>query len=575
MTYRYALIFCLVALFSCEDTPSIDRPNIILIYTDDQGYGDIGYTGNPYIKTPVLDSLANTGIKFNNFYVSPVCTPSRASLMTGRYSIRTGVFDTFNGGAIMDTDEVTLAEVLRENGYSTGIFGKWHLGDNYPTRPADQGFDYTYVHKGGGIGQPGDPDNYYAADSSYFDPVIHRNGLPVKTQGYCSDVFTDELVRFLEAKQGKPFFAYLAFNAPHDPLQVPIEYLRQYDDLDSLVGEEGSDWNMRAAKRVYGMITNIDDNIGRILSALKRTGEMDNTMIFFISDNGHRGHRYTAGLRGSKTTVYEGGIKVPAFVNYKPWGSNEIDTRLAHLDVLPTLMEFTGLSDPGNLDGASFLPIISGSEPPSVFHDRALYYQWHRGFPEADDNAAIRKGDYKLVINAWGGNAGKELFDISTDPGETNNLINEQSDIADSLESEFKNWLSSSVEKSTNLAAQRYIVGADEQETIHLSRNDALGIPFPWINDKRYFFFDLEVAKDNNYQVTLDFREPLENNGHVMVRFGRFQKTVTVKKGAQKITIDSMFVAAGQYRFEAVVYENQNGITLPFTISIQPKMNNS
>ena len=231
------ILFYIIALVSCQQSTNQnispnELPNIILIYTDDQGYGDIGYNGNPYISTPNLDSLAQSGIIFDNFYVAPVCAPSRASLLTGRNSIKTGVFDTWNGGAIMAQSEITMAEIFKKHGYRTGVFGKWHLGDNYPSRAMDQGFDISLVHKGGGIGQPGDPDNFFARDSSYFNPIVHRNGIPEKSTGYCSDVFTDGLIDFIEKKEEAPFFAYLAFNAPHDPLQLPQAYHDMYKGLE-------------------------------------------------------------------------------------------------------------------------------------------------------------------------------------------------------------------------------------------------------------------------------------------------------------------------------------------------------
>ena len=208
--------------------------------SDDQGHGDLGFHGNPDIKTPVLDSLAAVSARFTQFYVSPVCAPTRASLMTGRYSIRTGVYDTYNGGAIMSADELTIAEYLKTKGYICGVFGKWHLGDSYPFRPQDQGFDYTFVHSGGGIGQPGDfYDNYIRPSDSYFDPVIMKNGKKIKTTGYCSDVFTDEMLKFIDTNKSHPFFAYLAFNAPHTPLLVPEKYYTMYENLEIIPDELG------------------------------------------------------------------------------------------------------------------------------------------------------------------------------------------------------------------------------------------------------------------------------------------------------------------------------------------------
>ena len=214
------------------------KPNVILIITDDQGFGDLGFNGNPHIITPVLDELASNSMRFNNFHVSPVCAPTRSSLLTGRYSLRTGVTDTYNGGAMMSNDEITLAEILKENNYETGIFGKWHLGDNYPFRPTDQGFNESLIHLSGGIGQVGDFTNYYAGNRSYFDPVLWHNNQQKKYDGYCSDIFTDEAIKFIEKNKSDQFFCYLSFNAPHTPLQLPEKYYNLYKNIDpSLISE--------------------------------------------------------------------------------------------------------------------------------------------------------------------------------------------------------------------------------------------------------------------------------------------------------------------------------------------------
>jgi arylsulfatase A-like enzyme len=215
-----------------------EHPNVILIITDDQGYGDFGYTGNTHVKTPVLDNLARQSIRFSNFYVCPVSAPTRAGLMTGRYSLRTGVRDTYNGGAMMASSEVTIAEILKAAGYVTGHFGKWHLGDNYPMRPTDQGFDESVMHLAGGMGQPGDFTTWPRGDSSYFDPVLWHNGKQQRYNGYCTDIFAGEAIRFIEENKSRPFFCYLAFNAPHTPLQVPDDYYKIYRNMDPSTGFE-------------------------------------------------------------------------------------------------------------------------------------------------------------------------------------------------------------------------------------------------------------------------------------------------------------------------------------------------
>ncbi|MBT8301325.1 MAG: arylsulfatase, partial [Maribacter sp.] len=299
-------------------------PNVIIIITDDQGYGDLGITGNPHVKTPSIDAFAMESIRFNNFYVSPVCAPTRASLMTGRYSLRTGIRDTYNGGAIMATNEVTIAEMLKQADYRTGVFGKWHLGDNYPSRPMDQGFDESLIHLSGGMGQVGDFTTYFQGDRSYFDPVLWRNGKQKSYEGYCSDIFADNAIAFIEKNHQKPFFCYLSFNAPHTPLQVPDKYYQMYSDIDPSSGFEKdtrpfvemSEKDKEDARKVYAMVTNIDENVGRLLQKLEDLKIADNTLVVFMTDNGPQQTRYVAGMRGRKGSVFRGGVRVPFFLRY-------------------------------------------------------------------------------------------------------------------------------------------------------------------------------------------------------------------------------------------------------------------
>ena len=233
MKINHTLPFLLALIsLSCQKKQASTPPNVILIITDDQGYGDLGIHNNPNIITPAIDAFARQSIRFNNFHVSPVCAPTRSSLMTGRYSLRTGVRDTYNGGAIMAASEFTIAEMLKKVNYTTGIFGKWHLGDNYPSRPSDQGFDESLIHLAGGIGQVGDFTNYFKMKTSYFDPVLWHNNKQKAYEGYCSDIFTNNAIDFIEKNQDQPFFCYLSFNAPHTPLQVPDKYYQMYKDID-------------------------------------------------------------------------------------------------------------------------------------------------------------------------------------------------------------------------------------------------------------------------------------------------------------------------------------------------------
>ena len=287
------LILCL-NIFGTALLKAQNQPNVLLIIADDQGYGDLGITGNPHIKTPVIDNFAQKSIRFNQFYVSPVCAPTRSSLMTGRFSLRTGIRDTYNGGAIMAPGEITIAEMLKKAGYTCGIFGKWHLGDNYPSRPVDQGFDESVVHLSGGMGQVGDFTTWFQGDSSYFNPVLWHNGKQQKYKGYCTDIFATQAIRFIENHQDQPFFCYLAFNAPHTPLQVPEEYYQMYKDIDPASGFENdnrpfpemNEKDKEDARKVYAMVNSIDDNLEKLFKKLDDFKIAQNTIIIFMTDNG-------------------------------------------------------------------------------------------------------------------------------------------------------------------------------------------------------------------------------------------------------------------------------------------------
>jgi arylsulfatase len=512
-----------------------EPPNVILIITDDQGYGDLGFTGNPHVKTPVLDNLARQSTRLNDFYVSPVCAPTRSSLMTGRYSLRTGVRDTYNGGATMATEEITLAEMLKEAGYETGIFGKWHLGDNYPFRPGDQGFDQSLIHLAGGMGQPGDFTTFFKRDSSYFDPTLWYNGKQKSFQGYCSDIFTNEAIRFVEKQsKEKPFFLYLSFNAPHTPLQVPEGYYQQYKDIDPSAGfqdngmpfPEMSEKDKEDARKVYAMVSNIDDNVGKLMQKLDDLGIADNTIIIFMTDNGPQQKRYVAGMRGRKGSVFRGGVRVPFFIKYpkglKP--NQEVNTTLAHIDVLPTLAELCQAKLPEDrvIDGISFAGLLKGEENKSVaFDQRPLFFYWSRKLPELYDNVAIQKGPYKLV-----GNTGYdalpsdfELFHLKNDPYELNNIVAIQRDKANELKNSMDQLVSELTASRHLQEEQRPIIGTAYENPLVLNRNDAGGQRGVWRQEEVYGLWNVEIL-EGTYTIRFKFIEPLENPGKMMLETG-------------------------------------------------------
>ena len=348
------------------EAADIPRPNIVVIMPDDQGYGDHGVTGNTVIRTPNIDALAQESASMSDFYVCPVCSPTRASLMTGRYHYRTRVVDTFKGRSMMEPEEVTVAEVLQDAGYATGIFGKWHLGDNYPLRPDDQGFDESYIHRGGGLAQPSEP---IENNRRYTNPILFENGKQIETEGYCTDLYFDAAIRFIDRckQEGKPFFVYLPTNAPHGPYHdVPDELYQYYKTVDLksiMVGKKG---NVDQLARIAAMIENVDQNIGRLDQHLKEQGLFDNTMVVYLVDNGPNSMRFAGPFRGMKATVHEGGIRSPFFVRWpgRLLPGTVSDRIAAHIDLLPTLADAAGASVPAraNVDGRSLLPLLEGEE---------------------------------------------------------------------------------------------------------------------------------------------------------------------------------------------------------------------
>ncbi len=542
---QYLILFSIfgnMVLISCDEKiPKAESipPNILLIITDDQGYGDLGIHGNPVIQTPILDSLGKNSIQLSNFYVSPVCAPTRSSLMTGRYSLRTGVFDTYNGGAIMSDSEITIAEYLKKAGYKTGIFGKWHLGDTYPFRPHDQGFDISRVHGGGGIGQPGDYyENYIKGDSSYFNPILEFNGIKTGTNGYCSDVFTDLAIDFIKTNKNVPFFAYITFNAPHTPLQVPQSYYEKYHDKgitpDLFPGSRSemdrmNDRDIESARRVYAMVENIDDNIGRIWEALKEEEISENTLIIFITDNGPQQQRYNGGLKNRKGSVYEGGIKVPSFWHWPgKFEPGELEIISAHIDVLPTILDICNIhSEPDNpFDGVSILPELKGES--SQDNQRELAHYWHRGYLEPYHNIAYRSGNFKLVGHGDYNMPDSvfELYDIKSDPYEEEDISTANTELVDSLKNLFDVWYTE-IMKSKNLDIQRIQIGTEFQDPVVLGRNDTKGASAKqWMSDTGMGYWDVMVTEPGFYDIQVRFFDPVEVPGTTSIRFGTVQRTV-------------------------------------------------
>ena len=478
------------------------QPNVVLVITDDQGYGDLGCHGNPVIETPNLDRLHSESVRLTNFHVSPTCSPTRAALMTGHYCNRTGVWHTIMGRSLLRKDEVTMADVFSDSDYRTGIFGKWHLGDNYPFRPQDRGFGEVLIHGGGGVGQG--PD-YWGND--YFDDTYRHNGKLEKFTGYCTDIWFDGAMKFIEANKDQPFLCYLPTNAPHGPFNVADEYSQPYRDK----GVQGNQANF------YGMITNIDENMGRLMQRLKELDLQDNTILIFMTDNGSSAG-FSAGMRGKKGSEYDGGHRVPFFIRWPGGGlegGRDIDRLTAHIDILPTLIELCGLNKPVGVkfDGDSLAALLMGQDKnwpdrrTAGWPDRTLVTDSQRiEHPEKWRKCAVMTDRWRLIN-------GQELYDMKADPAQENNIANEHPEIVEILRQNYERWWADVSQRFDEYC--EIIIGSEKENPTRLMSHDWHTQKVPWSQGtvrsgmQANGFWAVEVARDGTYEFTLR-RWPVE-----------------------------------------------------------------
>ncbi len=500
LAYLIFLISLCVGVVVIDLPPqdTIQKPNVLLIMTDDQGWGDLRFHGNDSIDTPNLDKLAAEGIRFEHFYVSPVCAPSRASLLTGRYHLRTGTSWVTHRKEVMNAKEVTLAELFKTEGYRTGCFGKWHNGAQYPNDPIGQGFDEFFGFKAGHW-------------NNYFNTTLIRQQEQVTTSGYITDVLTDEAISFLEIQQ-EPFLCYVPYNAPHSPFQVPDQYFDKYK-ARGLCDKNAA---------VYGMVENIDHNIGRLLATLDSQGILEETIVVFLTDNGPNGHRFNGGMRGIKGKVHEGGVRVPLFIYWKDHlpTSISIQQLAAHIDLLPTLADLCGLPLPDSLqlDGRSLVPLWE--EPVGQWNERPIF----NIHTEGEDRmwpAAIRTERYRLVIDYGGGKP--QLFDMLQDPGQQVDIAEELPLLRDSLYEELTAWYQDVSNGAFDPAAIPVYQSAGKVEfpapeaeligTLSFAggRGWANDFSINWQNQGDGLRWPLRVAESGTYEVWLRFAKNTEH----------------------------------------------------------------
>ena len=553
---------------SSASTQTNRQPNVVLVITDDQGYGDLGCHGNPIINTPNIDNLYNESVHLTNFHVGPTCAPTRAGLMTGHYCNCTGVWHTIMGRSLIRRNEVTMADVFSANGYRTGIFGKWHLGDNYPFRPHDRGFDVALVHGGGGVSQT--PDFW---GNDYFDDTYYRNSKPEAFTGYCTDVWFDEAMKFIEANKERPFFCYLPTNAPHGPYNVADSYSAPY---------RGQVPDYRA--NFYGMITNIDDNMGRLRAKLKELGLEDNTILIFMTDNGTSGgcsldkdgfvkEGYNAGndsrggfvqMRGVKGSEYEGGHRVPFFMRWPGGGftqSRDINQLTANIDILPTLIDLCGLKGPENVvfNGVSLNPLLIGQA--DSWPDRVVVTDSQRvEYPIKWRKSAAMTERWRLIN-------GVELYDILDDPEQRHDIAEEHPEVVQELRKHYEQWwefVSASFDEDCPI-----VIGSNYEKTSRLTTHDWHGEQCAWnqgqirqgLECNGYWI--IEIAEDGEYEFELQ-RWPKEEDKAITA--GIPSEITDWYHGGRAIDFKTARIKIGEQEKTQAIDPKAKGVTFTFSL---------
>lgn len=532
-------------------------PNVVLVMTDDQGYGDLSIYGNPELKTPNLDELARTSIQFTNFHSDPTCSETRAALLTGRYASRTGVWHTIMGRSILRRDETTLANLMENAGYATGIFGKWHLGDNFPYRPQDRGFQRVVVHGGGGVGQT--PD-YFGND--YFDDHYFHSGEAREFTGYCTDIWFGEGMKFIRENQTRPFFCYIPTNAPHGPYLVADHYKQPY--LDMGIEEPRASF--------YGMIANIDENMGKLTQFLEEEGLAENTILIFMSDNGtaagFQGNKgFNAGMRAQKGSPYDGGHRVPCLVRWptEGWeGGRMQDELAAHFDLIPTLAEVCGLdlSDTLPLDGKSLVPLLSDHE--TDWPERTLLVHSQRiPQPQKWRNCAVMTQKWRLVN-------GKELYDIEKDPAQKQNLSQQHPEVVQDLRQQYESWwesISTRFDEYVPIELGHVVANPTTLTAHDWHTNDPLT---PWnqthIKDKKLAwngFWAVRVADAGLYRITLR-RWPATHPGPLeadlaRIRIGDVDQKQETKREDTLVSFTAI-LTSGETELQTWLTDSESGL---------------
>ncbi|HVU86320.1 MAG TPA: sulfatase-like hydrolase/transferase [Pirellulales bacterium] len=494
------------------------RPNIVVMLTDDQGWGDLSVHGNTNLQTPAADSLARDGAMFERFYVSPVCSPTRAEFLTGRYHPRGGVFSTSTGGERLDLDERTIAQVFQQAGYATGAFGKWHNGTQFPYHPRGRGFDEFYGFCSGHWGD-------------YFDPPLEHNGQPVRGRGFISDDFTDHALSFIEANRGGPFFCYLALNTPHSPMQVPENFYEKFAGAEIALRHAGPEREDVAMTRAaLAMCESNDGNLARVLAKLDELKLANDTIVVFFCDNGPNSWRWNGGMKGRKGSTDEGGVRAPLLVRWPghvPPGTR-IKSPAAAIDLLPTLAGLAGVSAKGEkpLDGVDLSAVLR--DPATPAPARLIFAHW---------TGSVSARDEHYLLDGNG-----QLFDLATDPGQSRNIRRERPEVAERMSAAVADWRRDVLSELTK-EPRPFTVGYREFPLTVLPARD--GAPHGgvkrsarapncsfftgWTNTDDSITWDIAVATAGRYKATAWYTCPAADVGSTIeLRFGASHVTAKI-----------------------------------------------
>lgn len=494
---------CLAATIHAEEP----KPNIVIILADDQGWGDLSVNGNTNLSTPNIDSLARDGAKLDRFYVCPVCSPTRAEFLTGRYHPRGGVYSTSAGGERLDLDEMTIADTFRAAGYATGAFGKWHNGMQYPYHPRGRGFDEFYGFCSGHWGD-------------YFSPPLDHNGEIVRGAGFVIDDFTDKAMAFIEQHKDGPFFAYLPYNTPHSPMQVPDRFWEKFAGKElAMRNRDPEKEDIGHTRAALAMCENIDWNVGRLLEKLDSLGIAGNTIVIYFSDNGPNGVRWNGDMKGRKGATDEGGVRSPFLIRWPgKIAAGQVVTGIgAAIDLLPTLADLAGIEVASRkpLDGISFKPVLTGGKPGEEWTDRLLFSHW-RG------KVSVRTGKFRLDHEG-------KLFDLEADPGQRTELSEKMPEFTKRLREAVEKW-KAEVLPGYDDDQRPFVIGHPGFRFTQIPARDGIAHGniersnrFPncsffrnWTGVDDQITWDVEVPAAGDFEVEMEYACAAENTGVVL-----------------------------------------------------------